>query len=49
MKTEATMVVRYPSIRVIGWLGDVTIEHVPRKENRQADALAKTGFHTSFA
>ncbi|XP_019199626.1 PREDICTED: uncharacterized protein LOC109193238 [Ipomoea nil] len=22
------------------WLGDVTIEHVPRKENKQADALA---------
>ncbi|XP_019176554.1 PREDICTED: uncharacterized protein LOC109171913 [Ipomoea nil] len=22
------------------WLGDITIEHVPRKENKQADALA---------
>ncbi|XP_019181979.1 PREDICTED: uncharacterized protein LOC109177133 [Ipomoea nil] len=22
------------------WLGDVTIEHIPRKENKQADALA---------
>ncbi|XP_031124370.1 uncharacterized protein LOC116027084 [Ipomoea triloba] len=25
---------------LIQWLGDVTIEHVPRKENKQADALA---------
>ncbi|KAL0463428.1 UNVERIFIED_CONTAM: hypothetical protein Slati_0230400 [Sesamum latifolium] len=27
--------------RLIGWLGDVEIEHVPRKNNKQADALAK--------
>ncbi|KAK4382829.1 hypothetical protein Sango_2835600 [Sesamum angolense] len=27
--------------RLIGWLGDVEIEHVPRKDNKQADALAK--------
>ena len=27
--------------RLIGWLGGVTLEHVPRRENRQADALAK--------
>ncbi|XP_012846872.1 PREDICTED: uncharacterized protein LOC105966841 [Erythranthe guttata] len=27
--------------RPIGYLGDVTIEHVPRKDNNQADALAK--------
>ncbi|KAF7139133.1 hypothetical protein RHSIM_Rhsim07G0168500 [Rhododendron simsii] len=27
--------------RMIAWLGDVTLEHVPRGENRQADALAK--------
>ncbi|KAF7144347.1 hypothetical protein RHSIM_Rhsim05G0165800 [Rhododendron simsii] len=27
--------------RMIAWLGDVTLEHVPREENRQADALAK--------
>ncbi|KAG5553120.1 hypothetical protein RHGRI_011101 [Rhododendron griersonianum] len=27
--------------RLIAWLGDVTLEHVPREENRQADALAK--------
>ncbi|KAL0410876.1 UNVERIFIED_CONTAM: hypothetical protein Slati_3677300 [Sesamum latifolium] len=27
--------------RLIGWLGDVKIEHVPRKDNKQADALAK--------
>ncbi|KAG5541096.1 hypothetical protein RHGRI_021095 [Rhododendron griersonianum] len=27
--------------RLIAWLGDVTLEHVPRGENRQADALAK--------
>ena len=26
--------------RLIGWLGGVTLEHVPRNENRQADALA---------
>ncbi|XP_070010453.1 uncharacterized protein [Nicotiana sylvestris] len=24
----------------MGWLGDVTIQHVPRKENKKADALA---------
>ncbi|XP_012855546.1 PREDICTED: uncharacterized protein LOC105974934 [Erythranthe guttata] len=27
--------------RLIGYLGDVTIEHVPRKHNKLADALAK--------
>ncbi|KAL0463316.1 UNVERIFIED_CONTAM: hypothetical protein Slati_0219200 [Sesamum latifolium] len=27
--------------RLIGWLGDVKIEHVPRKDNKQADTLAK--------
>ncbi|KAL0339233.1 UNVERIFIED_CONTAM: hypothetical protein Sangu_1445400 [Sesamum angustifolium] len=27
--------------RLIGWLGDVEIEHMPRKDNKQADALAK--------
>ena len=27
--------------RMIGWLGGVTLEHVLRKKNRQADALAK--------
>ncbi|KAL0300176.1 UNVERIFIED_CONTAM: hypothetical protein Scaly_2568400 [Sesamum calycinum] len=27
--------------RLIGWLGDVKIEHVPIKDNKQADALAK--------
>ncbi|KAL0401719.1 UNVERIFIED_CONTAM: hypothetical protein Slati_4201800 [Sesamum latifolium] len=27
--------------RLIGWLGDVKIEHVPRKDNKQANALAK--------
>ncbi|KAL0454262.1 UNVERIFIED_CONTAM: hypothetical protein Slati_0765400 [Sesamum latifolium] len=27
--------------RLIGWLGDVEIEHVPRKDNKQADALTK--------
>ncbi|XP_073121756.1 uncharacterized protein [Henckelia pumila] len=26
--------------KLMGWLGDVEIEHVPRKENKQADALA---------
>ncbi|XP_070007910.1 uncharacterized protein [Nicotiana sylvestris] len=25
---------------LIGWLGDVTIQHVPRKENNRVDALA---------
>ncbi|XP_070007655.1 uncharacterized protein [Nicotiana sylvestris] len=25
--------------KLIGWLGDVTIQHVPRKENKKADAL----------
>ncbi|XP_070007813.1 uncharacterized protein [Nicotiana sylvestris] len=25
---------------LIGWLGDVTTQHVPRKENKKADALA---------
>ncbi|XP_073119596.1 uncharacterized protein [Henckelia pumila] len=27
--------------KLMGWLGDVEIEHVPRKDNKQADALAK--------
>ena len=27
--------------RMIGWLDGVTLEHVLRKKNRQADALAK--------
>ncbi|KAL0293266.1 UNVERIFIED_CONTAM: hypothetical protein Sradi_6947700 [Sesamum radiatum] len=27
--------------RLIGWLGDVEIEHLPRKDNKQANALAK--------
>ncbi|XP_060194995.1 uncharacterized protein LOC132624194 [Lycium barbarum] len=26
--------------KLIGWLGEVTIQHVPRKENKKADALA---------
>ncbi|XP_075084869.1 uncharacterized protein LOC142168107 [Nicotiana tabacum] len=26
--------------RLVGWLGEVTIQHVPRKENKRADALA---------
>lgn len=26
--------------KLMGWLGDVTIQHVPRKENKKADALA---------
>ncbi|KAL0446134.1 UNVERIFIED_CONTAM: hypothetical protein Slati_1741300 [Sesamum latifolium] len=30
--------------RLIGWLGDVEIEHVSRKDNKQADALAKLAF-----
>lgn len=31
----------YAKKRLLGWLGDVTIEHFPRKENRQVDALAR--------
>ncbi|KAL0368032.1 UNVERIFIED_CONTAM: hypothetical protein Scaly_1022100 [Sesamum calycinum] len=27
--------------RLIGWLGDVELEHLSRKDNKQADALAK--------
>ncbi|KAL0293873.1 UNVERIFIED_CONTAM: hypothetical protein Sradi_6916100 [Sesamum radiatum] len=27
--------------RLVGWLGDVEIQHVPRNDNKQADALAK--------
>ena len=26
--------------KLIGWLGDVTLQHVPRKENKRVDALA---------
>ncbi|XP_060177701.1 uncharacterized protein LOC132607626 [Lycium barbarum] len=28
--------------KLIGWLGDMTLKHVPRKENKKADALALT-------
>ncbi|KAL0294430.1 UNVERIFIED_CONTAM: hypothetical protein Sangu_3218300 [Sesamum angustifolium] len=27
--------------RLMGWLGDVELEHLPRKDNKQASALAK--------
>ncbi|KAL0411551.1 UNVERIFIED_CONTAM: hypothetical protein Slati_3744800 [Sesamum latifolium] len=27
--------------RLMGWLGDVELEHLPKKDNKQADALAK--------
>ncbi|KAL0286833.1 UNVERIFIED_CONTAM: hypothetical protein Sangu_2719000 [Sesamum angustifolium] len=27
--------------RLMGWLGDVKLEHLPRKDNKQVDALAK--------
>ncbi|KAL0419168.1 UNVERIFIED_CONTAM: hypothetical protein Sradi_1330300 [Sesamum radiatum] len=27
--------------RLMGWLGDVELKHLPRKDNKQADALAK--------
>ncbi|XP_055824935.1 uncharacterized protein LOC129893428 [Solanum dulcamara] len=27
-------------LKLIGWLGDVTLQHVPRKKNKKADALA---------
>ena len=26
--------------KLMGWLGEVTLQHVPRRENKQADALA---------
>ncbi|KAH6815278.1 hypothetical protein C2S51_020098 [Perilla frutescens var. frutescens] len=39
-KPELLPYVEYAQ-RMIGWLGNVEIEHVPRKENKQADALAK--------
>ncbi|KAL0416271.1 UNVERIFIED_CONTAM: hypothetical protein Slati_3459000 [Sesamum latifolium] len=26
---------------LIGWLGDVQLEHLPRRDNKQADSLAK--------
>ncbi|KAK6163635.1 hypothetical protein DH2020_000499 [Rehmannia glutinosa] len=39
-KPELLPYVNYAK-RLIGWLGDVTIEHIPRKDNRQADALVK--------
>ncbi|XP_059310562.1 uncharacterized protein LOC132061902 [Lycium ferocissimum] len=26
--------------KLIGWLGDVTLQHVPRRENKKADTLA---------
>ncbi|XP_070049154.1 uncharacterized protein [Nicotiana tomentosiformis] len=26
--------------KLMGWVGDMTIQHVPRKENKKADALA---------
>ncbi|XP_059281324.1 uncharacterized protein LOC132035018 [Lycium ferocissimum] len=26
--------------KLIGWLGDVTLQHLPRKENKKVDALA---------
>ncbi|XP_031116903.1 uncharacterized protein LOC116020573 [Ipomoea triloba] len=38
-KTELVSYNNYAKI-LMQWLGDVTIEHVPRKENKQADALA---------
>ncbi|KAL0430534.1 UNVERIFIED_CONTAM: hypothetical protein Sradi_0679400 [Sesamum radiatum] len=30
--------------RLMGWLGDVELEHLPRRDNKQADALAKLYF-----
>ncbi|KAG5515329.1 hypothetical protein RHGRI_036392 [Rhododendron griersonianum] len=34
--------------RLIAWLGGVTLEHVPRGENKQADALAKLASILAF-
>ncbi|XP_057811931.1 uncharacterized protein LOC131026177 [Salvia miltiorrhiza] len=39
-KPELLPYVKYAR-KIIEWLGDVEIEHVPRSENKQADALAK--------
>ncbi|KAL0456031.1 UNVERIFIED_CONTAM: hypothetical protein Slati_0942300 [Sesamum latifolium] len=32
--------------RLMGWLGDVELEHLPRRDNKQVDALVKTRFNT---
>ncbi|XP_057775222.1 uncharacterized protein LOC130994205 [Salvia miltiorrhiza] len=39
-KPELLPYVKYAR-KIIGWLGDVELEHIPRNENKQADALAK--------
>ncbi|KAH6836354.1 hypothetical protein C2S53_011214 [Perilla frutescens var. hirtella] len=39
-KPELLPHVKYAQ-RLIGWLGGVELEHVPRKDNKQADTLAK--------
>ncbi|XP_057779963.1 uncharacterized protein LOC130998564 [Salvia miltiorrhiza] len=39
-KPELLPYVKYAR-KIIEWLGDVEIEHIPRNENKQADALAK--------
>ncbi|XP_075077295.1 uncharacterized protein LOC142164030 [Nicotiana tabacum] len=33
---------------LMGWLGDVTIQHVPRKENHKADVLAALASSLTF-
>nr|XP_016492013.1 PREDICTED: uncharacterized protein K02A2.6-like [Nicotiana tabacum] len=34
--------------KLIGWLGNVTLQHVPRKENKKADALATLASTLAF-
>ncbi|XP_070041178.1 uncharacterized protein [Nicotiana tomentosiformis] len=34
--------------KLMGWLGDVTIKHVPRKENKKDDALAALASSLTF-
>nr|XP_016435310.1 PREDICTED: uncharacterized protein LOC107761586 [Nicotiana tabacum] len=35
--------------KLIGWLGNVTLQHVPRKENKKADALPTLARHKSLS
>ncbi|KAL0347884.1 UNVERIFIED_CONTAM: hypothetical protein Scaly_1804400 [Sesamum calycinum] len=35
--------------KLMGWLGDVELKHLPRKDNKQADALAKLASTFSMA
>ena len=35
--------------KLIRWLGDVSLQHVPRKENKKVDALVCFGFNIDSA